>query len=57
MATDTGDTGNTGDTGDTTCNCPLCDHQCSHRNHLRDHLHEHHRKSEIIDVFLDQHAP
>ncbi|SEP23840.1 hypothetical protein SAMN04487948_12523 [Halogranum amylolyticum] len=38
---------------DTHCNCPLCDHECDGRNHLREHLHEHHRKSEIIDVFLD----
>lgn len=33
--------------------CPLCDHDCEHRNHLREHLHEHHRKSAIIDLFLD----
>lgn len=37
----------------TACDCPLCPHECDGRNHLRDHLRKRHRKSEVIDAYLD----
>ncbi len=33
--------------------CPLCEHRCKTQNELRIHLHVAHRKSLIIDAYLD----
>lgn len=34
--------------------CPLCAKACKTQNHLRCHLEENHRKSQIIDAYLDE---
>lgn len=33
--------------------CPICEHRCKSRNHVRQHLHTSHRKSELIDTYLN----
>lgn len=37
----------------TTFDCPICELRCETRNSLRSHLHVSHRKSRIIDAYLD----
>jgi hypothetical protein len=37
----------------TVSDCPLCGRDCEDRNGLRVHLHGSHRKSELIDVYLE----
>ena len=36
-----------------TVTCPLCGKECKHHDHVRCHLHEEHKKSAIIDRYLD----
>lgn len=40
-----------------TTTCPLCERGCKSYDHIREHLHVNHRKSEIIDSYLEGVAP
>lgn len=37
-----------------TTTCPLCERGCKSYDHVREHLHVRHRKSELIDAYLDE---
>ncbi len=37
--------------------CPICGKNCSDRGHARRHLHVDHRKSEVLEMLLEQTTP